>query len=202
MNRCNPTKKIRAAVLQLLLAGWLPIALFSQGNAETWPYRYAVWGGGAYNLVVGDDSQSDIGFLFGAEFRLKEKNICLSVQAASQSPGPHYYKRKGVSGEFGPAIKFFSQGKLTGRISHAYWGFDFRFGRSAYIDLLNETAKRRWFKVMLRFGYQYTSGKFFFELGLPFGLQFVHISSPGSFYGDYQDNSFVVQPLIMAGYCF
>jgi len=152
------------------------------------------------------------GFQFGAQAGLKNSplQLGLAFRGLQFADRLDDFAKHGVNGEANLIIKSRAVGRVTGKVSHAYWGCGFQIGRRScsyddgYIGA-PEIIKieNTWYALMPCIGYQFCWSIFSFDMGLPIGYRSAHYRTYRTLNpSDYTQGSLSVQPCISLGIRF
>jgi len=127
------------------------------------------------------EGESFSGFQFGGQVNFKNSPVQLGLMLRPLKYQEDYFnafEKNGINGELTLILKKITIGRISGKVSKAYWGCDFQVGRRAYshdgsnIGSPNPTkVKNTWFAFLPRIGFQASWGIFTMDIALPIGYR-------------------------------
>jgi len=132
-------------------------------------------------LRFDEEVESFSGFQFGGQVNFKNSPVQLGLMLRPLKYREDYFnafEKNGPNGELTLILKKITIGRISGKVSKAYWGCDFQVGRRAYSHDGRNTVspnptkiKNTWFAVLPRIGYQASWDIFTMDIALPIGYR-------------------------------
>lgn len=164
-------------------------------------------------LRFAEEGESFSGFQFGGQVNFKNSPVQLGLMLRPLGYREDYFtdfEKNGINGEITLILKKITIGRISGKVSKAYWGCDFQVGRRAYSHdngyngFSNPTKiKNTWFAVLPRIGYQASWDIFTMDITLPIGYRAIHERYTDTYTNNNERlNRLSIQPALSLGIRF
>lgn len=160
-----------------------------------------------------EEGESFSGFQFGGQVNFKNSPVQLGLMLRPLKYREDYFtdfEKNGTNGELTLILKKITIGRVSGKVSKAYWGCDFQVGRRAYSydngynGFLNPTKiEDTWFAFLPRIGFQASWDIFTMDIALPIGYRAIRERYTDKHTNnDYTVGRLSIQPAINLGIRF
>lgn len=160
-----------------------------------------------------EDGESFSGFQFGGQVNFKNSPFQLGLMLRPLGYREDYFtdfEKNGTNGELTLILKKITIGRVSGKVSKAYWGCDFQVGRRAYSydngynGFLNPAKiENTWFAVLPRIGFQASWDIFTMDIALPIGYRTIRERYTDTYTNNNERlNRLSVQPALSMGIRF